>query len=366
MLAELPCLVWALVTSSMLAVEPRIMPVHAVRRAVVDPRSGPTSPPATRGGSPYLSHWNVTRDTGFFTAAPADRVSLVWGDVPSGLVVNAFELGYATNAPYPLDIDVVFYSEENGWNSAGRVVESIFRLRGLPSGDPNRPEVNVGWIVTIPLDDPNDNRSFGLEGSDLEAQGANCVFPPGCDGAGLADFGYSLNFRNVADGHYAGPMLSAPDPNAAPCEAPGICCCSTWWDVFAVDPNAPPPEPNEPLFPGVNTTYILTGGPHAFLWSFHFALLTRAPDQRCPSFSPICAASDISPGPGLLLGGGDCVVDLGDLSVLLANFGTASGATFADGDIDPPLNLDTLAVGDGDVDLADLSRLLAAFGTDCR
>lgn len=48
-------------------------------------------------------------------------------------------------------------------------------------------------------------------------------------------------------------------------------------------------------------------------------------------------------------------VDLGDLSVLLSNFGTPSGATYAMGDID----------GDGDIDLGDLSVVLANFGQSC-
>ncbi len=52
---------------------------------------------------------------------------------------------------------------------------------------------------------------------------------------------------------------------------------------------------------------------------------------------------------------GDLDVDLNDLSVLLANFGTTSGADPADGDLD----------GDGDVDLTDLSNLLANFGLTC-
>lgn len=52
---------------------------------------------------------------------------------------------------------------------------------------------------------------------------------------------------------------------------------------------------------------------------------------------------------------GDNDVDLNDLSTLLANFGTASGAGLDDGDLD----------SDGDVDLNDLSTLLAAFGTTC-
>lgn len=51
----------------------------------------------------------------------------------------------------------------------------------------------------------------------------------------------------------------------------------------------------------------------------------------------------------------DCVVDLGDLATLLAHFGTLSGATRADGDLD----------GNGNVDLNDLALLLANFGTTC-
>lgn len=51
---------------------------------------------------------------------------------------------------------------------------------------------------------------------------------------------------------------------------------------------------------------------------------------------------------------GDQLVDLGDLSILLANFGT-TGADPGDGDID----------ADGDVDLGDLSLLLVRFGLPC-
>jgi probable HAF family extracellular repeat protein len=52
---------------------------------------------------------------------------------------------------------------------------------------------------------------------------------------------------------------------------------------------------------------------------------------------------------------GDRQVSLSDLAILLAHFGTASGATPADGDSD----------SDGDVDLADLAALLARFGQSC-
>ncbi len=52
---------------------------------------------------------------------------------------------------------------------------------------------------------------------------------------------------------------------------------------------------------------------------------------------------------------GDGDVDLADLAILLANYGTTSGAIYEDGDLD----------GDGDVDLADLAALLAVYGTTC-
>jgi murein tripeptide amidase MpaA len=52
---------------------------------------------------------------------------------------------------------------------------------------------------------------------------------------------------------------------------------------------------------------------------------------------------------------GDRDIDLADLSVLLAHYGTTSGAHYEDGDLD----------GDGDVDLTDLSALLAVYGTTC-
>jgi hypothetical protein len=48
-------------------------------------------------------------------------------------------------------------------------------------------------------------------------------------------------------------------------------------------------------------------------------------------------------------------VDLSDLALLLANFGTPAGATFEQGDVD----------GDGDVDLNDLALLLSQFGLIC-
>ena len=65
--------------------------------------------------------------------------------------------------------------------------------------------------------------------------------------------------------------------------------------------------------------------------------------------------------PSLCLGDtdGNDVVDLIDLSYVLANFGTTSGAHRWDGDVEPHLE------GDGDVDLTDLTVVLARFGEFC-
>ncbi len=52
----------------------------------------------------------------------------------------------------------------------------------------------------------------------------------------------------------------------------------------------------------------------------------------------------------------DGSVGLSDLTILLANFGLAEGASYSQGDIDT----------DGDVDLSDLTQFLAHFGTTCQ
>lgn len=73
-----------------------------------------------------------------------------------------------------------------------------------------------------------------------------------------------------------------------------------------------------------------------------------ATDQAVTFFESL-----LSPCPADVNGNG--AVDLSDLALLLANFGTLSGATPDNGDLD----------ADGDVDLSDLAALLSAFGTTC-
>lgn len=61
----------------------------------------------------------------------------------------------------------------------------------------------------------------------------------------------------------------------------------------------------------------------------------------------------VPPCPGDLDGDDD--VDLSDLAILLANYGTSIGAIYEQGDLD----------GDSDVDLGDLAELLGAYGHPC-
>lgn len=79
--------------------------------------------------------------------------------------------------------------------------------------------------------------------------------------------------------------------------------------------------------------------------------IALSPVARIPVF---CGSSGCAPE---CMGdvNGDRVVDLRDMSILLAHFGQTSDATWLDGDL----------TDDGAVDLSDLSLMLAAFGSVC-
>ncbi len=75
----------------------------------------------------------------------------------------------------------------------------------------------------------------------------------------------------------------------------------------------------------------------------------------CGNDTSLAATLTVNPVPCAGDLNGDGLVDLVDLTTLLANFGTASGATAAMGDMD----------ADGDIDLGDLTAFLARFGVSC-
>ncbi len=75
----------------------------------------------------------------------------------------------------------------------------------------------------------------------------------------------------------------------------------------------------------------------------------------CPNPQVGCDRSDLFPS------GGDCIVNLGDLGQLLANFQPGVGGKTRDqGDVFP------LGGGDGFIDLGDLGQVLSDFNTNCQ
>ncbi len=316
---------------------PQALPVHQVRGVhFVDYNIATgevtATPTQTRIGS---SIWAATAMSGYFFGqmdnGPTGQgwLTLDWGDIAGGQMVGGYAFAYATGVTtQTIDCVNVFYGSDNGFNTAGRVGLAGFIVTGLPGGDPNLPAGwYAGWIVTVDLEAAG--FSFPLDGNDLDADG-------------LADFSYTYWFPNVM-GTVTGPFI-AGDPNVAG-QGAGM---EDAFDAFnPVDPN----DPNT-AFTFVGTYWF--GGPPIFA-QFYMELFGEANGggAGCPNpgASGNYCTADID-------GSGDCIVDLADLAILLANYGMTSGATHDMGDLEP-------AGGDGDVDLGDLAILLGQYGDDC-
>jgi len=310
--------------------------------------------PADRLARALTSVWSSTY-AAFWVLRGNNLVWLDSGDIADGARVDEFNFAYTSlgsdGCDFLLDAEVVFYVSENGRNSRDRVPIASFQMT-LPSvcfgQDPNCD--NSFTVAHVKLAQP-----FILSGPDLDPNGFDPADPNGfipiCgNGFGMTDFGYSFYFPASAPITLVGPVVAWANPDNPPCTAPGI---RDDFDRFTPDPNNTP-GPGEPMLPGVNARYTgtfnLDQTPSDPFAQFYMELFTNDPGVPCPNTG--CETADIEPG------GGDCDVDLADLSVLLANFGTQAGATRDDGDIEP-------AGGDGDIDLADLALLLADFGADC-
>jgi hypothetical protein len=266
-----------------------------------------------------------------------DWVVLDWGDAATpgvGELIGGFAMSYATAETLPTRIDttMLYFAEENGWNSSGRVYLAGFSLTALPTGDPDG--TFNGWTITIDLD--TSGSQFTIDGSDI-------------DGDGLVDFGYSYYFEHQASTGQppldSGPTIAGFGPNAPPC-ATGI---DGFFDAF--DGSIGEPNAHAEAYAGTH-------------WlGAQFSLELFASEANIPEGCPNPGAGGKFCVADIDSGGypGDCLVDLADLAQLLSNYGMTSGAVWGDGDVDPLQP----GGGDGDVDLGDLAELLSQYGDDC-
>ena len=323
-----------------------LRPVKGVGHLVYDMATGELRP-ETGGERMGESVWAATQLSGYYFIQRSygpGATTLDWGDIAGPQRIGGYSLAYASHSvllPERLDVVNLFFADENGWNSTGRTYLAGFRILNLPGS----PVAGRAWIVTVDLDPAG--LAFTIDGSDL-------------DGDGLMDFGYTYWFTNYTlnnpqyPHNYLGPLI-AGDPNVIPPTAPGI---ENVFDFFA-DPNL----------------YVYWGsywGSGPFIRQFYMELFES--ELGCPeagNAGKYCTA-DVWPnnGDGIwdYADDGDCLVDLTDLSQLLSNYPTASGANHEMGDVWPE-NGDGIWVdgddGDGLIDLRDLSELLGQYADNC-
>ena len=291
---------------------PDVLPVTGVRHATYNLATGDITP-ATGNERYGASVWASTARTGYYFGQQADGVGITtldWGDIEGPQPIGGFAVSYSTDVVLPdlIDCVLLFFADENGFNSVDRVYLTGFNLADLPTGDPGG--TWNGWTVTFDLDGAG--AAFTIDGADLDADG-------------LMDFGYTFWF-DAPEASATGPTM-AGDPNLIPQTSPGI---ENVFDYFT-DPN----------LENYEATYWFGGTPYA---QFYLELFDSIPGNApagCPEpggSGNFCWA-DIDCGDHPC----DCVVSLADLAQLLGNYGMTTGATHGMGDVDP-------VAGDGDVD----------------
>ena len=298
-----------------------VLPISGVGNFNHDMATGKTTPinAHTRFGTPL---WSCGKEyVNYFWGAAEGETGLDWGDVAGPVLIGGFGFSEFTNsqaADGDLQAVILFYTEEDGHNSTGRVYLEGFLIDNVPGSEHPTGEY-WGYYWNVELAD-----SFTLDGNDL-------------DGDGLIDWGYMQRFSVRTPGALHGPAVCGlVDPDELPELAPGI---EDAYDLFVTDPNT-----GESYYDG---TYSF-GGPPIFA-QFYFELYWPSCPNR-PWWGPECDAADINH---------DCVISLSDLAAMLANYGCTTGCGRAQGDIEP---YERSFQGDGDVDLADLAMLLAAYG----
>jgi hypothetical protein len=287
---------------------PRILPINGTGYLVYDEATGEITPQP--GPLRYTPFWAATEMWGFYPLTECEAV-LDWGAIAGPVPITLLGFAQFTNSQ-AADGDlcgvICVYEEENGWNSTGRVCVGGLLIDNIP-GSTHPPDEYWGYVWGVEVFDP-----FVLDGSDL-------------DGDGLVDFGYSFWFSVNTPGAVHGPAIAIYDPNFAP-------GADEWYDLFR------------------DANYVGTYSLGPFRQLYWAMSATPCPNRGASG--KFCIA-DID-------GSFDCIVSLSDLAVLLAHYGTTTGATPLMGDIEP---YDEWFPGDGDVDLDDLSELLSQYGDDC-
>lgn len=301
---------------------PELEPVTGVHYATYDLTTGKVTPTPwqERLGE---SVWAATENTQYYYGSMAKPwLVLDWGDITGGQLIGGFAFCYATTiqAPETVTAQLRFYADDNGFNSSGRVLMSMFSIPELPG---------VGaafntWTITVDADLAD--AGFTISGNDL-------------DGDQLADFAYTFWFPG-AEGTATGPVIT--DESNQP-TAPGICDAIDTYELSDEDPN--------------DLTYAGTWWMSSPYAQFYLILYDSIePNEPCPSAGAsehFCTA-DID-------GSRDCIVSLSDLSRLLTTYGKCPG----DDGYDGAANLFANHPPDACVDLADLAELLTQFGDDC-
>jgi hypothetical protein len=283
--------------------------------------------------------WGPTTPSGWFSSQPAagTEVWLDWADLGDlGYTVGGFGWAYATNANHgTIDLIMVFYGDDNGWNTPGRDYIIAWGLSGLNGTvTPTNRNWYWGWIYRGEVTTP-----WLMTANDL-------------DGDLLGDFSYSYWFDQAV---LAGPP-AYPNPKVGPLIAgdpnvdhiPGV---ENAFDIFNEPNYIPAPGYVDTNMIHYQGTYWFGGSPYA---QFYMELMAVGCPNR-GNAGRYCSA-DID-------GSLDCVVALADLAKLLGNYGlTGAWLSRTDGDIDP---YDRWFPGDDDVDLQDLAEMLGQYGDNC-
>lgn len=331
-----------------------ILPVKGLAGArsydVVTGQQSPIADP-TRNLGPQV--WAATWQSGFFWADQGcGRVALDWGDVLTPVAVGAFGFSYATNADPGFECIIMFYNDDNGWDSQPKSGNYIAAYRIADLAGTLTPQNRFwywNWVYRVELATPLLITASDLDNDALGDWGytywfgcvnyVNELDPGSCDPNDCGASGYI-----VPNTWIAGPLLTG-DPNVDPL-APGI---EDAYDLYT-DPNyVTSPGYIDPNLTHYAGTYWFGGFVYAQFYMELFA-------AGCPNRGDAgryCQADIV---------GFDCIVGLPDLAELLGNYGCTTGCTLLMGDVDPH---DPLFPGDGVIGLSDLAEMLGQYGDDC-